>query len=137
MLEVLSISSIILVKFLLVPRQPKKEKDMTTIKVSCPVCGEVKLTPADISLMVCVHTPLSYYSFNCTSCGEIRKPADDHIVSLLVSGGVPAIVWEIPAEALETKVGLPLTYDDILDFALSLEGDTNSELVYSELKLST
>jgi len=94
---------------------------MTTIKASCPTCGEVELTPADLSLMVCSHAPLSYYAFDCASCGDlVRKPADDHVVSLLVSGGVPATVWDLPAEALETKTGPALSYDDLLDFALQL-----------------
>jgi endogenous inhibitor of DNA gyrase (YacG/DUF329 family) len=96
---------------------------MTTIKASCPTCGEVELTPADVSLMVCSHAPLSYYAFTCPTCtDEVRKPADDHVVSLLVSGGVPATVWEVPAEALEPRSGGPLTYDDLLDFALQLAG---------------
>lgn len=94
---------------------------MTTIKASCPTCGEVELTPADVALMVCSHAPMSYYSFCCPTCTEeIRKPADDHVVSLLVSGGVPAQVWELPAEVLEVRTGPVLTYDDLLDFALEL-----------------
>jgi len=94
---------------------------MTTIKASCPSCGEVELTPADVSLMVCSHAPLSYYAFTCPGCAdEVRKPADDHVVSLLVSGGVPATVWDVPAEALEPRSGGALTYDDLLDFALQL-----------------
>ncbi|MCW2607790.1 MAG: hypothetical protein JWO60_2483 [Frankiales bacterium] len=94
---------------------------MTTIKASCPTCGEVELTPADVALMVCSHSPLSYYAFHCPTCSEeVRKPADDHVVSLLVSGGVPAQVWEVPAEALEPRPGPALTYDDLLDFALHL-----------------
>ena len=94
---------------------------MTTIKASCPTCGEVELTPADVSLMVCSHAPLSYYAFACPGChDEVRKPADDHVVSLLVSGGVPAEVWEVPGEALEPKDGPQLSYDDLLDFALQL-----------------
>jgi hypothetical protein len=94
---------------------------MTLIKASCPGCGEVELTPDDVALMVCSHAPLSYYAFTCQGCGdEVRKPADDHVVSLLVSGGVPATVWEIPAEALEEHEGPRLSYDDLLDFALQL-----------------
>lgn len=94
---------------------------MTTIKASCPNCGEVELTPADVSLMVCTHAALSYYAFECMTCTEeIRKPADDHVVSLLVSGGVPAQVWELPAEVLEVKTGPALSYDDLLDFGLAL-----------------
>ncbi len=94
---------------------------MTTIKASCPTCGEVELTPADVALMVCSHAPLSYYAFCCPTCSEeVRKPADDHVVSLLVSGGVPAQVWDVPAEVLEPRSGAALTYDDLLDFALHL-----------------
>ncbi len=94
---------------------------VTTIKASCPSCGEVELTSADITLRVCNHAPLSYYAFTCRGCGEeVRKPADDHVVSLLVSGGVPATVWEVPAEALEEHTGPRLSYDDLLDFALHL-----------------
>jgi len=94
---------------------------MTTIKASCPTCGEVELTPADVSLMVCTQPSLSYYAFGCPTCAtQVRKPADDHVVSLLVSGGIPATVWELPAEASEVKAGPGLTYDDLLDFALHL-----------------
>jgi hypothetical protein len=97
---------------------------MTTIKASCPSCGEVEMTSKDVSLMVCSHPPLSYYAFACPSCREeVRKPADDHVISLLMSGGVRAQVWELPAEALEPKVGPVLGYDDLLDFALQLADD--------------
>ncbi len=94
---------------------------MTTIKASCPTCGEVELTSKDIALRVCNHAPLSYYAFTCPKCrDEVRKPADDHIVSLLMSGGVRPQMWEVPAEALEAKSGPALTYDDLLDFVLQL-----------------
>ena len=97
---------------------------VTTIKASCPSCGEVEMTSKDVSLMVCSHPPLSYYAFSCPSCREeVRKPADDHVISLLMSGGVRAQVWELPAEALEPKVGPVLGYDDLLDFALQLADD--------------
>lgn len=94
---------------------------MTTIKASCPTCGEVELTPPDVALMVCTAAELSYYAFDCPRCaGEVRKPADDHVVALLVSGGVEVTVWDLPAEALEHRPGPGLTYDDLLDFALHL-----------------
>ncbi len=97
---------------------------MTTIKASCPTCGEVELTPRDVKLRVCSHAPLSYYAFRCPTCrDEVRKPADDHVVSLLMTGGVRAQVWEVPAEALEAKSGPRLSYDDLLDFVLHLGTD--------------
>jgi hypothetical protein len=97
---------------------------VTTIKASCPTCGEVELTSADITLMVCSHAPLSYYAFTCPGCvDEVRKPADDHVISLLMSGGVKATVWEVPDEALEAKTGPTLNYDDLLDLVLALDSD--------------
>ena len=94
---------------------------MTTIKASCPTCGEVELTPPDVSLVVCAQPGLSYYAFDCPTCAdEVRKPADDHVVALLVSGGIRPTVWELPGEALELKKGPRLSYDDLLDFCLHL-----------------
>lgn len=95
---------------------------MTTIKTSCPVCGDVELTPAQMRLVVCSRSDWSFYSFTCATCqDEIRKPADEEVVSLLVSGGVVAERWVIPAEAMEEHVGATITYDDVLDFALGLD----------------
>ncbi len=97
---------------------------MTTIKATCPTCGEVELTHDDVRLMVCSSETLSYYAFDCPGCvDEVRKPADDHVISLLMSGGVKATVWELPAEVLETKSGPRLTYDDLLDFAVALAAE--------------
>lgn len=96
---------------------------MTTIKASCPECGEVRLTPPDVQLMVCENrAALSYYEFRCPTCSdEVRKHADDHVVSLLVSGSVAAHTFRIPIEALEPHEGPELTYDDLLDFGLQLK----------------
>jgi hypothetical protein len=94
---------------------------MTTIKATCPTCGEVELTHEDVRLMVCSYEPLSYYAFDCPGCvDEVRKPADGHVISLLMSGGVKPLVWELPAEARETHDGPALSYDDLLDFAVAL-----------------
>ena len=94
---------------------------MTTIKATCPVCGEVELTADEVRLMVCSIASRSYYAFDCSTCvTEVRKPADEHVVSLLISGGVTATRWRVPAEALEEKAGPPIGYDDILDFALRM-----------------
>ena len=94
---------------------------MTTIKASCPMCGDVELTPAQVRLVICSELDWSYYAFVCTSCNEeIRKPADEQIMTLLISGGVVAETWEIPGEALEPHDGPSIGYDDVLDFVLNL-----------------
>ena len=95
---------------------------MTTIKTSCPVCGDVELTPGQLRLVVCSRTDWSFYSFLCTTCrDEVKKPADGEVVTLLVSGGVTIEQWVIPAEALEEHEGPAIAYDDVLDFALQLD----------------
>ena len=101
---------------------------MTTIKARCPECGDVDLTPKDVRLLVCSESSRSRYEFACTKCGDIvNKPADDHIISLLISGGIVPEVFVLPAEALEVHTGPPLTYDDLLDFCLKL-GNPEVEL---------
>lgn len=106
---------------------------MTTIKASCPMCGEVELGRRDVRLMVCTHAPLSYYAFDCPGCcDEVRKSADEHVVALLVSGGVEKTVWHVPAEALEPHGGAALGYDDLLDFALLLAGDDDLAAMAAE-----
>lgn len=93
---------------------------MTTIKATCPVCGDVDLTPSDVRLTVAKSAGWAVYTFNCTGCMDsIEKPADDEVVALLSSAGV--VVDEVPAEALEAHSGASLSYDDVLDFALWLE----------------
>jgi len=94
---------------------------MTTIKASCPSCGDVELTPPQVRLVVCSVADWSYYAFRCETCAsEVRKPADSEVVRLLRAGGVRAEPWEVPAEALEERRGPAIDYDDLLDFAIWL-----------------
>ncbi|HEX2240220.1 MAG TPA: hypothetical protein VHJ82_03645 [Actinomycetota bacterium] len=97
---------------------------MVTIKATCPVCGEVKLTADDIVLRMGAPRDNSSYAFSCPSCQQlVEKPADDRIVRLLLSGGVMPSVNEIPAEALEAHYGAPIDYDDLIDFHQLLQTD--------------
>jgi hypothetical protein len=97
---------------------------MTTIKATCPGCGEVALTPRDIELRVDqTGADDSYYAFTCPSClALVRKPADERVVRLLVSGGVPAQPIEEAPELRPRFEGPAFTYDDLLDFHQLLEG---------------
>lgn len=95
---------------------------MTTIKASCPCCGDVDLTPAQVRLVVCSVQSWSYYSFTCRTCREeVRKPAAPKVIALLTSGGVVAEQWSVPAEALEELTGPPISHDDVLDMVLALQ----------------
>jgi predicted RNA-binding Zn-ribbon protein involved in translation (DUF1610 family) len=97
---------------------------MTTIKATCPKCGEVPLTADDIVLRIAASRSLTTYGFTCPTCSDfVEKQADDRVVRLLLSGGVIPVPVHIPAEALEVHEGPPLTYDDLLDFHLELQDD--------------
>ncbi|MGN6090565.1 MAG: hypothetical protein ACTHMZ_07740 [Actinomycetes bacterium] len=94
---------------------------MTTIKATCPLCGDVDLTPAQLRLVVASKPGLSYYAFTCEGCqDEVRRSASDDVIRALVTGGVKPQHWDVPDEALELKTGPLLTYDDLLDMHLAM-----------------
>jgi hypothetical protein len=95
---------------------------MTTIKATCPDCGEIALSPKDVVLRL--RTAGSTYGFSCPGCcAYIQKRAGNRVVRLLLSGGVVPSVEDIPAEALEPRSGPPIGYDDLIDFHELLEGE--------------
>jgi hypothetical protein len=107
---------------------------MTTIKATCPQCGEVGLMPGEIELRVDRSgRDGSFYAFGCPSCLEtVRKPADDRVIRLLISGGVhvqsletvPDDEPDLPRRALADRfTGPPISHDDLLDFHALLGRD--------------
>ena len=100
---------------------------MTTIRATCPTCGEVGLTPDEIELRVDERdSQASFYAFACPSCfGTVRKPADERVVRLLISGGVevlePAPEGPPARRLFERFEGPTITHDDILDIHALLE----------------
>lgn len=97
---------------------------MTTIKATCPTCGEVDLTADDILLRIGPSHGTNTYGFGCPTCTDfVEKPADERIVRLLLSGGVMPMLVHVPAEALEKKEGPRITHNDILEFHQLLDSD--------------
>lgn len=99
---------------------------MTTIKATCPSCGDVDLTPEDVRVTVARQMGWSTYTFTCPTCREsVSRPADDDVVQLLTGAGVRIEHLRIPQEYLESLAlsytNNALTQDDVLDFALWLE----------------
>lgn len=97
---------------------------MTTIKATCPVCGEVALTADDIVLRIAAVSETNSYGFSCPRCTNfIQKPADERIVHLLLTGGVRPVAADVPAEVLEYKPGPPIAHDDLLVFHEGFDRD--------------
>lgn len=90
---------------------------MATIRASCPDCGDVELTTADVRVRVCLDDDRGEYRFTCPICSMVVvKPAEHRTIDLLVASGVEMDTWTLPAELFETRSGLRITHDDILDF---------------------
>lgn len=113
----------------------KEVGSMTTIRATCPDCGEVDLRPTDIQLTVVRAddlpvAPESRYTFTCPTCTEaVAKPADERIARLLTTGGVDVSVvhrdaahrQRAPDHPEQPGDGPALTLDDLLDFHLLLQ----------------
>ena len=97
---------------------------MTTIRASCPSCGDVDLTVGDVSVRVCANDQSGSYNFRCPECEmAVAKHAEANVVELLISSGVKMAVWQLPAELWETRSGEPISHDDLLDFHALLSDD--------------
>ena len=95
---------------------------MATIRASCPTCGDVELTSADVQVLVCKTTNAGSYAFRCPDCRlAVAKPAEARVVDVLVSSGVRLSTWDLPAELDEPHSGAPITYDDLLEFHFALQ----------------
>lgn len=88
---------------------------MTTIRASCPTCGDVTLGLGDITVRVCSDDASGAYLFRCPRCAQaVTRPASERIVDVLVSSGVRLEVWRLPAELNERPNGPPFSPDDLL-----------------------
>jgi endogenous inhibitor of DNA gyrase (YacG/DUF329 family) len=97
---------------------------VTTIRASCPTCGDVQLRPSDVRVRVCADDNQGTYVFPCPLCAvPVTKDASSRIIELLVSSGVRMDVWRMPAELQEERTGPPITHDDLLDLHLLLRRD--------------
>lgn len=99
---------------------------MATIKATCPMCGDVDLTPRQVHVRVveAIEDDMSRrtYTFGCPQCHEdVEKSADAEVVRLLSTAGVEIVRVPVPAEAREHHDGAAIGYDDLLDLALWLE----------------
>jgi predicted RNA-binding Zn-ribbon protein involved in translation (DUF1610 family) len=110
--------------------------EMTTIRTTCPRCGEVDMSPEAILLSIRDRAGEGSYRFACPACsGTVEKPADRKVVALLLSAGVEldeheaeqgsfeGIVEAARAPSEERPGGPPFTVDDLITFHFLLKDD--------------
>ena len=94
---------------------------MATIRASCE---DVELTTADVRVRICINDNRGEYSFRCPTCEmTVVKAAEPRTIDLLVASGVAMDTWSLPAELEETKMGRPISHDDLLEFHDQLHDD--------------
>jgi hypothetical protein len=115
---------------------------MTTIRSTCPHCGEVDMSPGQILL----HVPLkgrSVYQFTCPACLDpVEKPADRKAAALLLAAGVDfanedsllgnlrstdSLGEAVVPDQRDSPAGPAFTLDDLLAFHFLLMDDTYIE----------
>jgi predicted RNA-binding Zn-ribbon protein involved in translation (DUF1610 family) len=111
---------------------------MTTIRTTCPRCGEVDMGPEAILLSVLQGGREGTYRFTCPTCLDaVEKRADRKIVALLVSAGVDVASGDEAEERTtgslfdqdepdprgELPAGPAFTTDDLIDFHYLLQDD--------------
>ncbi|HWO71173.1 MAG TPA: hypothetical protein VNP94_10535 [Actinomycetota bacterium] len=109
---------------------------MTTIRTTCPRCGEVDMGPEAIVLSVRQNGREGTYRFTCPVCfDDVEKRADRKIVALLVSAGVDvtgpgpgpsrtASLFDVEDEDPRDRAEAPpFTVDDLIDFHFRLQDD--------------
>jgi hypothetical protein len=98
---------------------------MAVIRATCHECGDVEMTTADVWVRICDDDNSGTYSFTCPCCTNVvNKPAEPHVVDLLIASGVTWSTWRMPLEVRERSTqGAPISHDDLLDFHDLLESD--------------
>ncbi|MFV0315778.1 MAG: hypothetical protein ACK5O2_02305 [Microthrixaceae bacterium] len=96
---------------------------MALIRATCSDCGDVELRSRDLKVRMCRTTGAATYLFRCPSCAMIEvRPAESHVVDVLLAAGVSSTEWDLPSELHERVDGPVITHDDVLDFHDMLNG---------------
>ncbi len=87
---------------------------MTTIKTTCSRCGDIHLTPDDVSLQLRPGGREGDYHFTCPTCtAHQSRPANSRVVSVLLATGVQFAVTNTD----------PITEQEIKLFVAALESE--------------
>lgn len=99
----------------------------TTIRATCPVDGDVRITSADVVVRTLIGETTGQYRFVCPTCRElIIKDASERIVEVLVNAGVKLEVFSLPLElrdANRTSDRPVVSLDEVLEIHEALEKD--------------
>lgn len=112
-------------------RAERKNMITPVVLATCSTCGDVSVIVTDVQVQVCLDTSVATYSLVCPKCSLlVHKEAADWILEALAGAGAKLVVWSLPAELSEEKVGEPIKPDDLLNLHLALEAsDPMKEII--------
>ena len=93
----------------------------TVVEAECTWCGLVTLDIGEIGCLASEADNGGLCEFVCSSCGRIAVRGINliDVNTLIIAGARP--LTHAPLELLEPKTGDPLSWDDVLDFALAFK----------------
>lgn len=93
------------------------------IQTTCPDCGDVEVDSRALTLNLYPKAPeRNNYIYRCPSCVDDVQYHCSVENAQRLYGRVRVEVIDLPDEALEERPDTPLTWDEVLDFALALPG---------------
>jgi hypothetical protein len=92
------------------------------VGTSCPTCGRIDLSVADITVRCCDDTMEHSYRFRCPLCATWTvKNAGGSVLALLVRAGAKVERWRLPREVHERVDHItPISHDDVINFREAL-----------------
>ena len=93
------------------------------VRVSCPGCGPLVVPAADVRCELESSGSKGICELRCPVCSTtVFAPAALAAVETMRGAGAGHISGSVPFELLEAHEGPPLSWDDLLDFKLALDG---------------
>jgi hypothetical protein len=95
-----------------------------TVRVVCPGCGPQVVPAAELRCEVEGDGDKGLCELCCPVCSAtLVVRAQAAAVEMMRDGGAGHMTGSVPFELLEPHTGPPLSWDDLLDFKLALDGN--------------
>lgn len=93
------------------------------VRVVCPGCGPLVVPAEEFRCEVEANGNQGPCEMRCPVCSNhVLVPAVASAVETLRKAGAGHMSGSVPFELLESHTGPPLSWDEVLDFKLALEG---------------